>query len=153
MAQNKDSQSPTADFNGDQEEDFASLFEASNQLDNNMANNGANTTTTIVAGSSPSVPTPSASPASVCIGGSASLYAFAAPAAYCVPAVSSGCSYPDIITNVHIASRTRTSTCDNLSGDNGYRNSPPATATTSITAGAPTPVAVTTDRDIEDDGV
>lgn len=34
MAQNKDSQSPTADFNGDQEEDFASLFEASNQLDN-----------------------------------------------------------------------------------------------------------------------
>ena len=34
MAQNNDLKSPTADFNGDQEEDFASLFEASNQLDN-----------------------------------------------------------------------------------------------------------------------
>ena len=39
---------------------------------------------------------------------------------YCIPSMSTGCSFPDMITNVTMAGINRTSTCDNTSGSNGY---------------------------------
>src|SRR5690606_13477321 len=38
---------------------------------------------------------------------------------YCIPAMSTGCGF-DYISHVSIAGIDRTSTCDNLSGANGY---------------------------------
>ncbi len=39
---------------------------------------------------------------------------------YCIPVMTTGCSYPDVVTNVNIAGINRTSQCDNTSGANGY---------------------------------
>lgn len=85
------------------------------------------------------------SASSVCPGDSASLilYSHSTTTAYCQPTTS--CTFPDIITNVTFGSLNRTSTCDAPTGGFTLFNGP----NTTVTAGVPTPISVSTGGDIE----
>jgi hypothetical protein len=67
---------------------------------------------------------------------------------YCVPPMSFGCSFPDIISNVTIAGINNSTLCNNTSGANGYSFFNNLTG--NLTAGANNvPYSVTTDGDVE----
>jgi len=67
---------------------------------------------------------------------------------YCIPSMSFGCSFPDIISNVTVAGINNTTLCDNTSGANGYSYFNAQTGT--LSAGANNvPYSVTTNGDIE----
>ncbi len=67
---------------------------------------------------------------------------------YCIPALSYGCAFPDIISNVTIAGINNTTACDNISGANGY--SAFTTPTGTLAAGSTSnSYSVTTSGDIE----
>ena len=67
---------------------------------------------------------------------------------YCIPALSFGCAFPDIISNVTIAGINNTTACDNISGANGY--SAFTTPTGTLAAGSTSnSYSVTTSGDIE----
>ena len=67
---------------------------------------------------------------------------------YCVPPMSFGCSFPDIISNVTIAGINNSTLCNNTSGANGYSFFNNLTG--NLTAGTNNiPYSVTTDGDVE----
>ncbi|MBK8498169.1 MAG: T9SS type A sorting domain-containing protein [Flavobacteriales bacterium] len=70
----------------------------------------------------PQIQSVTATPNPVCEGSNSQLQVNMPGGAgvYCIPALSTGCTFPDIITNVVMAGISRTSLCDNLSGSNGY---------------------------------
>lgn len=111
--------------------------------------NGCTNTSTVTLGVSGAVVIngTSATPPTVCPGGSSSLnVTVAGPSAYCIPVT--GCTFPDIITNVTFAGINRTSTCDgSASSGYTYYNSAPNVA--SVNAGSTYTLSVSTGGDIE----
>jgi hypothetical protein len=93
--------------------------------------------------------TATANPVAVCNNGNSMLIGsglLAAPTGYCQPNNSTGCGFPDIITNVVFAGISTSNACDNLGGG-GYSFF--AAPTGSITAGTTIPYSVSTGGDIE----
>ena len=67
---------------------------------------------------------------------------------YCIPSMSFGCSFPDIVSNVSIAGINNSTLCNNTSGANGYSFFNNLTG--NLTAGTNNiPYSVTTDGDVE----
>lgn len=115
--------------------------------------NGCNSAPSVINVSmnqAPVISSTTATPAIICPGGTSQLQVTATlpTGTYCIPTLSTGCTFPDIITNVTIAGINRTSTCDNTSGSNGY--SLFTTPTGSIVAGSSgNAYSVSTGGDIE----
>lgn len=106
-------------------------------------------TVTVVVGATPPAPVLTVSNDDICEGNTATLSVpvTSGSIVYCTPSLSTGCSFPDMITNVTIAGINRTSTCDNLSGANGY--SLFTTPTGALVAGSSNSYSVSTGGDVE----
>lgn len=115
-----------------------------------VSNNGCSSApanTTVTVNPNPTV-APSAAPPTVCAGANALLNANASlpTSTYCLPGYSTGCTFPDVISNVSFAGINRSSGCDALNGL-GYSNI--ASPQGSVVAGTTYPISVTTDGDLE----
>jgi hypothetical protein len=108
----------------------------------------AQATVSVTSSTTPVVLGTTASPPIVCAGEGSTLavnMGGTAPTDYCVVTNSTGCTFPDIITNVTFAGINRSSTCDNVGGVSSFFNSPQAT----VVAGNSYTISVTTGGDVE----
>ncbi len=105
---------------------------------------------TLTANPSPTITSFGAQPITVCPGDNSVLSVTAslpAPATYCIPAMSTGCTFPDIVENVTFAGINRTSACDAPTAPLGYSNF--NTPQGNVVAGGTYPISVTTNGDDE----
>ncbi len=122
------------------------LYTVTGTDDNGCSNTAQVTITT---GTTPTITGISATPATVCPGGSSQLLVSTPALTYCVPSLSTGCSFPDQISNVNVAGIVRSSGCDNTSGSNGYSyfSSGPSGALVAGSSG--NSYSITTSGDVE----